>query len=301
MPVYNTAAYLKECVDSILQQSFADFELICVDDGSTDNSAELLAEYNRKDVRVKVVSQKNQGLSVARNSGLDVAKGEFIAFADSDDYYAPNFLELLLKAQKDTHADIVGCDFQKIRKPTDKLKQVSKISPKVYQNALEVLLHRDNFIHFNVWNKLYKREVIGDMRFVPNIYYEDWVFNCCVFERAAGFAWVKEKLYAYRYSDNSIMRSSFNEKKLQDYVIGIREVYAYFMANAPEKWEKVRRTRISRTVKMMMNSTLRAKSKPLRTLTAAALKTLMSEGLISYKGLSLHNRAKLYLFLHGAL
>ncbi|MCM1324617.1 MAG: glycosyltransferase [Acetobacter sp.] len=298
MPVFNTAAYLSQCVESILGQTFSDFELICINDGSTDNSAEILASYLQKDTRVQVISQQNQGLSAARNAGMAVAQGEYIAFADSDDYYAPKFLELLLKAQETSGADIVGCEFQKIRRNTDKIKNVHKVAPKFYMNALEILLHKDNFIHFNVWNKLYKRDVIGDICFVPSIYYEDWVFNCCVFERAKGFAWIKEKLYGYRCSNSSIMRSDFNEKKLEDYVIGIREVYTYFMKNAPEKWEQVRQTRISRTVKMMMNSALRTKNDTFKHLAAQKFKALMSEDLISYKGLSLVNKIKLFKFIH---
>ncbi len=297
MPVYNTAQFLPQCIESILSQTFPDFELICVNDGSTDNSADVLAAYVNQDKRVKVITQQNQGLSIARNSGLSNAASDFIAFADSDDYYAPNFLELLVKAQQEYNADIAGCDFQKIRNAEDVLKPVDKATPKFYPDALKVLLHKNNFIHFNVWNKLYKRDVIGDMQFVPHIYYEDWVFNCCMFEKAANFVWIKEKLYAYRYSDNSIMRSSFNEKKLQDYVKGIQEVNAYFIKNAPEKWEQVRKTRISRTIKMMMNRALRSDNKELISQTAEMLQQLYQQKVITYSGLSLTNKVKLYVFL----
>lgn len=297
IPIYNVEKYLARCLDSVLAQTFRDFEVICVNDGSTDKSLEILQQYAKKDERLKIITQENKGLSEARNVALDVAKGEFIAFADSDDYYAPNFLELLLNAQQNTGVDIVGCDFQKIYKTTDTLTPVSQVHLRVYNDALKVLLHKDNFIHFNVWNKLYKREVIGDMRFVPHIYYEDWVFNCCVFEKAQGFAWIKEKLYAYRMSNSSIMRSGFNEKKLQDYVHGIHEVHNYFIANAPEKWEKVRQTRISRTVKMMMNSALRSHKNELIQIASQALKTLKNKKMITYKGLSIANKFKLFGFL----
>ena len=197
---------------------------------------------------------------------------------------------------KETNADIVGCDFKKIKSIKDKVKTVNKFSYKIYPDALDTLLHKDNFIHFNVWNKLYKREVIGKIWFVPHIYYEDWVFNCCVFERANNFAWIKDKLYGYRCSNNSIMRSAFTEKKLADYETGIKTVYAYFMAYAPEKWELVKRTRISRTVKMLMNGTLRSKDKDLRIKTALVLQELKANNLITYAGLSLKNKLKLYYF-----
>ena len=298
IPCYNVAKYLGQCLDSVLKQTFQDFEVLCVNDGSTDKSLEILQQYAEKDERVKIIDQENKGLSEARNIALDMAQGEFIAFADSDDYYATNFLELLFNAQKNTKADIVGCDFQKIYKSTDVLRPISQVHPRIYKDALKVLLHKDNFIHFNVWNKLYKRDVIGNMRFVPHIYYEDWVFNCCVFERANGFAWIKEKLYAYRISNSSIMRSNFNEKKLQDYATGIHEVHDYFITNAPDKWKKVRQTCISRTVKMMMNSVLRSKNDEIKRQVACVLQNLYNKRIVGYKGLSWLNKVKLYKFLY---
>lgn len=297
IPVYNVAEYLESCLNSVLAQTFRDIEIICINDGSTDNSLEILQQYAQRDKRVKIIDQENKGLSEARNVALNIAQGEFIAFIDSDDFYAQNFLELLLNAQKTTGADIVGCNFQKIYKTTDVLETVSHVNPKIYKDALGVLLHKDNFIYFNVWNKLYKRHTIGKIRFVPNIYYEDWVFNCCVFEQAQSFTWIKEKLYAYRIHNSSIMQSSFNEKKLHDYAKSIHEVHDYFRENAPQKWKKVRKTRIARTVKMMMNSALRSKNKVLRAQTAEELRKLIQTKLISYNGLSLKNKIKLYIFL----
>lgn len=296
MPVYNTASYLAQSIESVLNQTYSDFELIIVDDGSTDDSLKIINSYAVKDKRIKVITQENQGLSEARNSGIKIAGGEYIAFIDSDDFYAKNFLGQLIHAQKKASADIVGCNFKKIRSSKDHIKVINRFSYVVYPNALEVLLHKNNFIHFNVWNKLYKREVIGEIRFVPHIYYEDWVFNCCVFERANCFVWIKERLYGYNYSDNSIMRSAFTEKKLTDYVTGIKEVHRYFMKNAPEKWEQVKRTRVSRTVKMLMNGTLRSKDKNLRIKTAHVLQGLKADELITYVGLSLKNKLKLYYF-----
>ena len=296
MPVYNTALYLELSIESVLNQTYTDFELIIVNDGSTDNSADIISKYASGDKRIKIITQQNEGLSEARNNGISLAKGEYIAFIDSDDFISSVFLSVLYKVAKETNADIVGCDFKKIKSIKDNVKTVNKSSYKIYPKALDILLHKDNFIHFNVWNKLYKREVIGEIRFVPHIYYEDWVFNCCVFERANSFAWIKDKLYGYRYSDNSIMRSAFTEKKLADYVTGIKEVHRYFMKNAPEKWEQVKRTRVSRTVKMLMNGTLRSKDKSLRLKTALALQELKADELISYAGLSLKNKLKLYYF-----
>ncbi len=299
MPVYNTASFLRKSIESVLNQTFINFELICVNDGSTDNSLDILNEYASRDSRIIIINQENMGLSCARNSALEVARGEYIAFIDSDDFWAKSFLSCLyenLKIQPGG-VDIVGCNFKKIKSATDDKLDVKCAKAKLFADALGVLLHPKNFIHFNVWNKLYRREVIGNIRFVEGMYYEDWVFNCMVFLRANGFAWVNSRLYGYNISDTSIMRSAFNERKLGDYVRGIVEVYTYFMENAPKLWEKVKRTRISRTVKMMMNVALRSKDIALIEKTKERLQELRQRGLITYRGLSFKNKIKLFIFL----
>lgn len=297
IPIYNVAPYLEKCLNSVINQTYTNFEVICVNDGSTDKSQQIAERFVKEDSRIKLISQSNKGLSSARNTAMEKAVGKYIVFLDSDDFYAPDFLQVMYDVQQKTKSDIVGCDFMKIKDAEDILPEVSRIKPVMYQNALNVLLHKHNFIHFNVWNKLYTRNVIGNIRFVPDMYYEDWVFNCCVFEKAGSFVWVKEKLYGYRLSNSSIMRSAFNEKKLNDYIRGIQEVAKYFQQNAPEKWDKVRRTRISRTVKMMLNSARRSKNTKLQQQTGAALQKLKADNLITYQGLSLLNKIKLYLFL----
>lgn len=301
MPVYNTKEqYLRAAIESIFTQTFTDFELIIVNDGSTNNAATVLAEYAAKDKRIQVITQNNQGLSCARNSGLKVAEGAYIAFLDSDDFYAPDFLKVLFNAAEKTDADITGCDFMKIRRNGDSLPEYRKISEgKVYNNALNTLLHRKNFIHFNVWNKLYKREVIGDIRFIPDMYFEDWVFNCMVFNHANKFVWFKEKLYGYRITENSIMRSGLSLKKIDDYVQGIRTVHSYFGSTYPDKWQKIRHTRVARTIKMLMNNTLRTGDSNLHKYTRTALRQLYEQKLIGYAGLSFFNKLKLFRFLHS--
>ncbi|MBQ9271128.1 MAG: glycosyltransferase [Alphaproteobacteria bacterium] len=297
IPVYNVEQHLEKCLNSVQKQTFSDFEVICVNDGSTDGCAQILEQFAAKDKRFKVITQTNQGLSVARNNGLAVAKAKHIAYVDSDDFVHPQFLEILYKASVDNDADVSGCNFCKIY-DDDKLPDLNYAKPKEYLPALNVLMNRKNFIHFNVWNKLYKQELIKDIPFVNGIYFEDWVYNCCVFAKARNFVWVNEKLYGYRISDNSIMRSSFNHKKLEDYVAGIHSVRKFYKEKYPELWPLVRDTRIARTVKMMMNSTRRTHNRNLLEEAKIALKKLYNLKLIGYKGLSLPNKIKLFYFLH---
>ena len=114
VPVYNVESYLSNCIDSILNQTFKDFELILVNDGSTDKSLEICKHYKNMDDRIFIIDKKNGGLSSARNAGLDIIKGEYIGFVDSDDYIHPQMYELLYKQIIENEADISMCEFKKV-------------------------------------------------------------------------------------------------------------------------------------------------------------------------------------------
>ena len=297
IPVYNVEQHLEKCLESVSKQTFDDIEIICVNDGSTDGCADILHHFAAKDKRFSVITQKNQGLSVARNVGLAKATSDYIAYVDSDDFVHPEFLQKLYEISKKFKADIVGCDFAKIYSD-ENFPDLLHVEPREYVPALPVLLNRKNFIHFNVWNKLYARNVIDGIDFVPGIYFEDWVYNSCVFAKAKNFVWLSEKLYGYRISDNSIMRSQFNRKKLDDYVTGIHEVRKFYKEKYPGQWKTVRNTRVARTVKMLMNSVRRSRNTTLIADAKIALKKLYNLKLIGYSGLSIPNKIKLFCFLH---
>ena len=110
-PVYNSEKFLKKCIDSILNQTYSNFELILVDDGSVDKSPQICDEYARKDSRIVVIHQKNQGQAAARNKALDICKGDYISFIDSDDYVNPQMLEILMYTMQQSEADIAVCDY----------------------------------------------------------------------------------------------------------------------------------------------------------------------------------------------
>ena len=111
IPVYNTEKYLHRCVDSVLQQNMSDYELILVDDGSTDGSGKICDEYKEKDSRVKVIHTQNQGVSKARNTGLELSSGEYIGFVDADDYIDADMYEKLIEASIDSNADVCCCGY----------------------------------------------------------------------------------------------------------------------------------------------------------------------------------------------
>lgn len=168
IPVYNVDKYLKGCLDSILAQTFKDFEVICIDDGSTDKSLEILEEYKNADSRVTILNQQHQGAGTARNLGLEHAKGKYIQFLDSDDYFEPDMLEELHNHALKYNADLVVCSSKKVDEDGRVIECGNPLSPINLQIApLEKVFNwkdftEDIFIMFSVapWNKLYLKELI---------------------------------------------------------------------------------------------------------------------------------------------
>ena len=157
VPVYKVEPYLRKCVDSILAQTFTDYELILVDDGSPDNCGKICEEYAAADSRVKVIHQNNQGLSVARRVGLNAAKGEWIGWVDSDDWIEPNHFAALYNAAVGSDVDMVSCDIAEEKNGVTKYTKQFCGSDKAC-DQLRALLRRQ--IRASVWNRLYRREAI---------------------------------------------------------------------------------------------------------------------------------------------
>ena len=166
IPVYNTEKELPKCLKSICDQTYKDLEIICIDDGSTDGSSQVLDEFSMKDNRIKVVHQKNGGESNARNTGLKMASGEYIAFCDSDDWIDTDMYEILARELNCENIDMVGGSWYK---ETDVYSQEIRNQLPVNSAAftreelLKYLYKRDSYRGFAyMWNKLYKREILKD-------------------------------------------------------------------------------------------------------------------------------------------
>lgn len=180
VPVYNAEEFLPSCIDSVLSQTYANWELILVDDGSTDGSLAVCRDYAARDPRIRVIHQENQGVSAARNLGIDNAAGVYIAFVDSDDYIHREFLSVLLADALDHGADIVCCDFYDV--VNGQKKRVN--TPRVLEKRLVAQwedLFRDAAMGKEdycccVWSKLIKTELAKKCRFQPMCYAEDQVF-----------------------------------------------------------------------------------------------------------------------------
>lgn len=217
VPVYNVEKYLHECVDSILAQTFKDFELILVDDGSPDNCGMICDEYAQKDTRVRVIHQENQGLSGARNSGIDVAQGECITFVDSDDLTDAKYLEVLMDAMEEG-TDITVCGFQIFEDGTKPYCRKSSTEKTCYEVKLAVteLYNGNSDIPVNACGKLFRRDVIGEIRFPVGRLHEDQAFTPLVCYRARKVVSCLSELYYYRERTASITRKTFSEKRYDD-------------------------------------------------------------------------------------
>lgn len=215
VPIYKVEQYLRRCVDSLLRQSYRNFELILVDDGSPDGCGGICDAYAGKDSRVRVIHKENGGLSDARNAGLQIARGKYIAFVDSDDWVAPDYLEKLLNGLTETGADICECSI--LRTGEEKMQTVptENTPPKVYDTveALRQLI-QDGVFHQYVWNKLYRRQTLEGIFFPEGKTNEDEFWTYQVFGRANAVARIEAPLYYYFQRPGSIMGAGYSLRRL---------------------------------------------------------------------------------------
>lgn len=240
IPVYNVAPFLRQCLDSILAQTFTDFEVIATDDKSTDDSAKILKEYAAKDKRIKIILRKqNAGQSVARNDGLEIARGEYIGFVDPDDYIDKNFFENLIAAAKENRADIAIGGFRKIR--TNGSVRYSKLfAAGVFENISDKIRHLENG---SVCDKVFRRDLLekNKMRFTPGRWLEDSLFALMSVCYANKIAVTPNALYNYRINENSttVTRDSFiSNKRRGDRTFILSEMWKFANAQNFDKSAK---------------------------------------------------------------
>lgn len=214
IPIYNVEPYLRRCVDSLLAQTYTGFELILVDDGSPDNCGAICDMYAARDDRVRVIHKPNGGLSDARNAGLEMARGEYIAFVDSDDWVAPDYLERMNTALLETDADICECDILRTY-GEENIPPVVQRMPEAFgtADAMEALI-QDGTFHQHVWNKLYRRAVIADILFPKGKTNEDEFWTYQVFGNAKKIVKIPDVLYFYFQRPGSIMGETYSLKRL---------------------------------------------------------------------------------------
>lgn len=215
VPIYKVEKYIDRCVESILAQSFAEFELILVDDGSPDSCPQICDEYAKKDSRISVIHKKNGGLSDARNAGIDVAEGEWLAFIDSDDYVHEDYLKTLYNAAIENDADLVVCDFVRVDEEDKSVEKTHVFPELVTDDKIKMFEHLNKTWRIRpAWNKLYNKSLFENLRFDFGKIHEDDFIIHHVLWNSRRIAVINDVLYYYLIRANSIMGSKNTKSEL---------------------------------------------------------------------------------------
>lgn len=223
VPVYNTQDYLKKCLESIVNQTLTDIEIIVVNDGSTDKSLDILKNYQFKYDNIIIINKQNEGQGAARNKALEICKGDFIAFVDSDDYIEENMLESMFSKSLESDLDVVVCNYKYVNNTEQERKNDN--SPVLDEQ--EIISNVECIKRFLVtetiegfsWNKLFKRELfnINNIRYPEGMKYEDIPTIVSLLINAKKIGFINSKLYNYVTRENSTT-SSQNIQNIRDYI-----------------------------------------------------------------------------------
>ena len=247
VPIYNVEPYLEEAIESVLHQTYMDLEIILVNDGSTDGSGDICDRYQKKDNRIKVIHQENRGLSAARNAGIDICRGDMIAFLDSDDAFCQDMLQKMSDAMLKSGADIVECNFALYwdahhMDPQNIGKKKKFISPGLnrtglYQKKDALLMILDRKISVCVWNKLFNRNIWNSLRFPEGQNYEDIDIILPLLGEAESIYILDESLVMYRMRQGSITATHTFEN-IRDKELAQRHYFQYIQSHSPEYFDE---------------------------------------------------------------
>ena len=271
IPIYNVEKYLRRCLDSMLSQTFTDWQAICVNDGSPDNCGEILSEYAGRDGRFKIVNKENGGLSDARNAGMRVADGDFILFLDSDDFIHPQTLEIAYFLATRDGTDIVSFTYDRafrtelmvrnklglacdgvVPKKYNRRYQIAQIktlvTDDVYAYATERTHNAFNpkrrwlIKHCQVWKNLYRRDLIADVKFIDGILYEDFPWWSAVMLKNPRVTIAPLPLYYYVPNFGGIFLSAGQMRAFDGMCTGVRDTFLLYQAKASpyqmQQWSK---------------------------------------------------------------
>lgn len=231
VPVYNVEKYLPATLESLTGQTFGDFEVLCVDNGSTDGSLSVLKKYAAKDNRIKIIEQSGGGVSAARNAALDRVSGEYVAFLDSDDLMHPQMLETMLEALTKTDSDLVYCDIcrfadgEEVSFDTVKFPSVSVLP----EHFAAFVWNKKNNPKVSLWNKLYRAELFKDIRLPEEITVaEDFVAMHSLLFAAKKVAYVKAELMYYRQRSGSLIHTELKEEDINNGINAVRLILERF-------------------------------------------------------------------------
>lgn len=239
IPVYNVAHYVREAIESVINQTYGNLEIIIIDDGSTDESGLICDEYD-SDPRIRVIHQENKGLSAARNAGLDQMNGDYVGFLDSDDMFCPNMVESLIHELIANQTDIAVCDFHTVYSEMEKERVLSNQSQqkrKIHFDVLEQeeVLQRvyDTSINFAPWNKIYRVSIWKGFRFPEGHVFEGTYTVFDLFDLAKCVSITNEKLIIHRERQGSIT-DTVSLKNSEDWLLALKNHCSFVEKHSPE-------------------------------------------------------------------
>lgn len=213
VPIYNVEKYLVECIESIINQTYRNLQIILVNDGSTDSSYEICKKYLELDTRIILVDKANGGSASAKNEGLKTAKGDYIAFVDSDDFIEPDMIEYMVNTIKKYNSDIIQCSFTNLYKNTEKFRQDKIVEQKITSKEfLELFLTKWDSSLF--WNKLFKRDVIENVFFREGRCIDDEFFTYKCVINSKNIVTSNKIVYNYRMRKSGVMKSESSKKQI---------------------------------------------------------------------------------------
>lgn len=226
--VYNLEKYLPRCLDSLVNQTLQDIEILCVDDGSTDSAPQIIDDYAIKyPDKIKVFHKPNGGEFTTRNYGLERATGEYITFVDTDDFVEPNWAEKMYNAAKENDADLAVCGFERIDLNTGKVVSTNMTN---FGNCVKKIDNKDDFILFinpAPWNKIYKLEKVKNLRFLDFRGFNDMIFLTSSFTQIEKIAFIPDVLYHYflRYDSQIHNVNKQDVENFKKYLLDLKQLY----------------------------------------------------------------------------
>lgn len=244
LPIYGVEEDLPRCIESILKQTYTEYEMILVDDGSPDRCGEICDRYAQTDARIRVIHKKNGGVSDARNAGLDAAKGKYICWVDSDDYIHPQYLEMLYKIMQESKADVVVCDYKTYYPgEEEEIAEIKQIP--IYEEIGEHHLYDNDFLvkervkYVIVWNKLVKAELYQGIRYPVGKVHEDNYTTYKVLAKANKIVYTKQPLYYYMMRERSITHDTgFSDKRFH-IMLATGEEIEYFHTKGNQRMVEI--------------------------------------------------------------
>ena len=225
MPAYNVEKFLERSVNSVLNQDYANLDILVIDDGSEDDTLKIAKKLQLKDSRIRIIHQDNQGVSVARNVGLENALGDYIMFVDTDDYIDKEMCSTLMDAMLKHNIDIVSVDSYTERHGQEiRRKTTGSFTTKRHPELMEYYLSDNDGV---VWNKLYKKSVIGNVRFPVGRLFEDCAALYKIIENSNQIGYIDKQMYCYYKNPNSISHTSFTLQKRYEYFLAYKERFEF--------------------------------------------------------------------------